>query len=284
MTPRSEHKIIWLAPECDDGSEGRAWCEDNIWDAECACGKGHKPVRYLLADAQPKAEAIHPQDWRTLLASLIRFGRSQDGSVERDLEAAIERAIAGDQPKAEASDLERAQRAIEEARAACRAGSLAIIGSSHIWHHFENAFASALASVRAEAYAAGYDAAVGALWEDGPKGEKAGERPPPRWRNDCADYLSAHRPEPSAPGKTEAALKEAWQPIEIAIEIAKSNDGWIPVSLFAIERQWGWEVWVGQCDAGTIWLGRSDDGDCWDCEKPTHWMPLPAPLSRASRS
>ena len=66
-----------------------------------------------------------------------------------------------------------------------------------------------------------------------------------------------------------------WQPIETAIERAKTNDGWIPKSLFAIQREWGWEQWVGQCDDGDIWLGRCGDGSCFECDKPTHWMPLP---------
>jgi hypothetical protein len=65
-----------------------------------------------------------------------------------------------------------------------------------------------------------------------------------------------------------------WQPIETAIEAAKSNDGWIPRCLFAIRRKWGWEMWLGQCDAGDIWLGRTDHGSCFGCERPTHWMPL----------
>jgi hypothetical protein len=68
-----------------------------------------------------------------------------------------------------------------------------------------------------------------------------------------------------------------WRPIESAIEQYKSNDGWIPRSLFAIKRRYGWEMWVGQCNAGDIWLGVQDDGTCWDCDKPTHWMPLQEP-------
>lgn len=72
-------------------------------------------------------------------------------------------------------------------------------------------------------------------------------------------------------------LMTEWQPIETAIEIAKSNDGWIPKCLFGIERPWGWEEWVGQCDDGTIWLARNGEGGCWACDKPTHWQPLPKP-------
>jgi hypothetical protein len=66
-----------------------------------------------------------------------------------------------------------------------------------------------------------------------------------------------------------------WQPIETAIEAAKTNDGWIYKCLFGIQREWGWEEWVGQCDDGDIWLGRQGDGTCFDCDKPTHWMSLP---------
>jgi hypothetical protein len=67
-----------------------------------------------------------------------------------------------------------------------------------------------------------------------------------------------------------------WRRIETAIKDAQANnDGWIPASLFAIKRDWGWEMWVGQCDAGDIWLGRTDDGACFDTEPPTHWMPRP---------
>jgi hypothetical protein len=74
-----------------------------------------------------------------------------------------------------------------------------------------------------------------------------------------------------------ASLRTArWQLIDTAIEAAERNDGWIPRCLFAIKRVWGWEVWVGQCDAGDIWLGRQGDGSCFDCERPTHWMPIPS--------
>jgi hypothetical protein len=70
---------------------------------------------------------------------------------------------------------------------------------------------------------------------------------------------------------------DGWRTIDSAIEAAKSNDGWIGRSLFGKMRQWGWEEWVGQCDAGDIWLGRSGDGTCFDTDEPTHWQPLPSP-------
>lgn len=68
-----------------------------------------------------------------------------------------------------------------------------------------------------------------------------------------------------------------WKPIEEAIEAAKTNDGWIGPCLFAIERAWGWQIWVGQCDDGDYWLGRDDRGGCWESERPSHYMPLPKP-------
>lgn len=65
-----------------------------------------------------------------------------------------------------------------------------------------------------------------------------------------------------------------WQPIESA----PSNNGWIAPCLFGIQQKWGWETWVGQCDNFDIWLGRTGNGSCFECDKPTHWQPLPDPL------
>lgn len=74
-------------------------------------------------------------------------------------------------------------------------------------------------------------------------------------------------------GEMSKAEDGGWKPIATV----PHKDGWISRSLFAIEREWGWEMWVGQCDDGDIWLGRQDDGACFDTVKPTHWRPLPDP-------
>ncbi len=76
----------------------------------------------------------------------------------------------------------------------------------------------------------------------------------------------------AAPSAVAAPSAETlWQPIETV----PMDDGWTGRRLFAIKRAHGWEMWVGQCDAYTIWLGRDDNGACWECDKPTHWAPLP---------
>ena len=61
-----------------------------------------KIIAALTDDTAPQAETgrVSPSDWRVLLAGLIQLGPSSDGSVERDLVASIEAAIA-DRVKAE---------------------------------------------------------------------------------------------------------------------------------------------------------------------------------------
>jgi hypothetical protein len=59
------------------------------------------------------------------------------------------------------------------------------------------------------------------------------------------------------------------------IETAPHKDGGIARCLFGKRQSWGWSSWVGQRDDVDIWLGVQEDGACWDCEIPTHWMPLP---------
>ena len=43
----SELKVIFLGPACQEQgqSNGREWCQDDVWDA-CECG--HDSVRYVL--------------------------------------------------------------------------------------------------------------------------------------------------------------------------------------------------------------------------------------------
>jgi hypothetical protein len=81
-----------------------------------------------------------------------------------------------------------------------------------------------------------------------------------------------------------AITETAWRPIEEAEEIAKSNEGWIPRSLFGKMREWGWEAWVGQCDCGDLWLGRDGNGACFHTDRPSHYMPLPAPPTTVGQS
>ena len=56
--PREEHKHIWLAPVCDENcSEGRTWCQDNVWGETCPeCEE--KPVKFIREDTiTPTQEA-----------------------------------------------------------------------------------------------------------------------------------------------------------------------------------------------------------------------------------
>lgn len=54
----TEHETIWLQPWCDKcesearGSEGRLWCQDNVWDQCDLCER--KPVKYVLAKKAEK--------------------------------------------------------------------------------------------------------------------------------------------------------------------------------------------------------------------------------------
>lgn len=61
------------------------------------------------------------------------------------------------------------------------------------------------------------------------------------------------------------------------IDTIPNDDGWVGRHLFAIKQPWGWEMWVGQRDAGYLWLVRGGDGSCAETQPPTHWRPLPDP-------
>jgi hypothetical protein len=72
-------------------------------------------------------------------------------------------------------------------------------------------------------------------------------------------------------------LKTIWRHLDEAPWDADSDgDKWLGPCLLARKRSYGWEIWIGQCDAG-IWLGRTDDGSCFDTETPERWAPLPNP-------
>lgn len=52
MSERVNHpRVIWLQPWCDEcdreSSEGRMWCQDDVWGECDHCGK--KPIRYVMS-------------------------------------------------------------------------------------------------------------------------------------------------------------------------------------------------------------------------------------------
>lgn len=57
----TEHETIWLQPWCDKcetesrgSSEGRLWCQDNVWDQCGLCER--RPVKYVLAKKPKSAQ------------------------------------------------------------------------------------------------------------------------------------------------------------------------------------------------------------------------------------
>lgn len=60
-----KHPVIWLQPWCIDcehnqASEGRQWCEDDVWFEGCDCGV--LPVKYVIAKDQPKNKYLDNRD------------------------------------------------------------------------------------------------------------------------------------------------------------------------------------------------------------------------------
>lgn len=56
--------VIYLEPwceTCDQGQEGRMWCENDEWD-ECVNGCGRKSTRYVRAEkAEAERDALRKQ-------------------------------------------------------------------------------------------------------------------------------------------------------------------------------------------------------------------------------
>ncbi len=58
----SDPKVIYLAPKCEDGIDGRSWCEDDIWTDCEENGCSEKSVRYVLeSDAQSELAALREE-------------------------------------------------------------------------------------------------------------------------------------------------------------------------------------------------------------------------------
>jgi len=50
--PDENPKVIYLAPICEHGEEGRMWCQDDVWECECGADPKHEAVKYIRADAK----------------------------------------------------------------------------------------------------------------------------------------------------------------------------------------------------------------------------------------
>lgn len=59
-------ELIYLAPACEDGADGRTWCVDNIWTDCEENGCTEKPVRYVLESSALAREAALREELETL--------------------------------------------------------------------------------------------------------------------------------------------------------------------------------------------------------------------------
>ena len=78
-TLSEEHKVIWLEPSCgEDNSEGRQWCQDNVWGDKCDDCEA-KPVKYIRADLveELRGELQKAKDKEAAIFAMLRDPASQ---------------------------------------------------------------------------------------------------------------------------------------------------------------------------------------------------------------